>query len=98
MKFSTCHWQALTLTLNICFVRPGHTRTCTHTTHATQHKSNICNLYTYPTENNVNGATFLMLEKDDLKEIVKSVGTVRQLQQLQNQLLGTIVSTLSLCL
>jgi len=55
-------------------------------------------LYTYPTENNVNGATFLMLEKDDLKEIVKSVGTVRQLQQLQNQLLGTIVSTLSLCL
>jgi len=69
-----------------------------HTTHTAQHKSNICNLYTYPTENNVNGATFLMLEKDDLKEIVKSVGTVKQLQLLQNQLLGTIVSTLSLCL
>jgi len=46
----------------------------------------------YIPDNNVNGATFLLLEKDDLKEIVKSVGTVKQLQLLQNQLLETTVS------
>jgi len=51
----------------------------------------LCTL-TYIPDNNVNGATFLLLEKDDLKEIVKSVGTVKQLQQLQSQLLETTVS------
>lgn len=49
-------------------------------------------LILHPTENNVSGATFLLLDKDDLKEIVRSIGTVKQLQQLQKQLLETTVS------
>ena len=48
----------------------------------------------YFIDNNVDGATFLLLERDELKEIVKSVGTIKQLQGLQNQLLKTTVSTL----
>jgi len=33
------------------------------------------------------------LEKDELKEIIKSVGTVKQLQVLQKLLLGATVSS-----
>ena len=34
-------------------------------------------------ENNVSGATFLQLDKNDLKEIVKQIGTVKELQNIQ---------------
>ena len=36
-------------------------------------------------ENNVTGAVFLELDKDELKEIVKQIGTVKQLQSIQSQ-------------
>jgi len=48
----------------------------------------------YPVDNKVDGATFLLLEKDDLHEIVKSVGIIKQLQKLQTELLGATVSVL----
>ena len=37
-------------------------------------------------DNNVNGSTFLELENDDLKEIIKETGAVKQLQNVQTQL------------
>ncbi|XP_065900804.1 interferon-induced very large GTPase 1-like isoform X2 [Dysidea avara] len=40
-------------------------------------------------DNKVDGATFFLLETDELKEIVKSVETIKQLRELQKQLLGT---------
>ena len=36
-------------------------------------------------ENNVTGAIFLELDKGDLKDIVKQIGTVKQLQNIQSQ-------------
>ena len=45
----------------------------------------------YSIDNKVDGATFLLLERDELKEIVKSVGTIKQLQELQKQLLVSIL-------
>ena len=48
----------------------------------------------YSIDNKVDGATFLLLERDELKEIVKSVGTIKQLQELQKQQLEAMVSIL----
>jgi len=52
----------------------------------------IC--YTNPTDNKVDGVTFLLLDRDELNEIVKSVETIQQLQKLQTQLLEPTVSVL----
>ena len=41
-------------------------------------------MFTY-VEANVTGAVFLELDKDELKEIVKQIGTVKLLQNIQSQ-------------
>ena len=46
---------------------------------------NKCHITFMYSEKNVTGAVFLELEKDDLKEIVKEIGTVKQLQSIQSQ-------------
>jgi len=47
-------------------------------------------MLSYPIDNKVDGATFFLLEGDELEEIVKSVDITKQLQDLQKQLLETV--------
>ena len=62
--------------------------------HIRQNTNNYILIFTLSADNKVDGATFLLLEREELKEIVKSVGTIKQLQELQKQLLGATVSIL----
>ena len=56
-------------------------------------KGNFIIIYT---ANNVSGSTFLELDKDELKEIVKQIGTVKQLLNIQKQLTSKVPMYISL--